>query len=267
MERLKSAQGTHWARLFNGRFDGAYIEGVRTIGLAHNKIGLKPRWYIGGYAFVLSHLIDLAIGTDGWRRPRLGEVITAVNSVIMLDMDFAISVYQEAMLEDRAKRLRTVDELIAGFEKSATRALESLSSSAVELNVTASSMARTAEGATQQAIAVAAASEQASSNVQSVASASEEMASSVMEIGRQVHESAKISEDAAKLASGADERINSLSQATSRIGSVVEIHQRDCRADRSAGAQRHDRSRPCGPGGARLCRCGSRGEDLGRADV
>ncbi|WP_439375687.1 protoglobin domain-containing protein [Bradyrhizobium sp. PMVTL-01] len=36
------------ARLFSGRFDEEHIRGVRNIGLAHNKIGLEPRWYIGG---------------------------------------------------------------------------------------------------------------------------------------------------------------------------------------------------------------------------
>ncbi len=42
--RLKSAQGGHWARLFNGRFDYEYLKGVNTIGHIHNKIGLEPRW-------------------------------------------------------------------------------------------------------------------------------------------------------------------------------------------------------------------------------
>ena len=46
--RLKKAQQSHWERLFSGRFDEAYFNGVRTIGLIHNKIGLEPRWYIGG---------------------------------------------------------------------------------------------------------------------------------------------------------------------------------------------------------------------------
>jgi hypothetical protein len=58
--RLKTAQGSHWGRLFNGRFDHEYMQGVRTIGLIHNKIGLEPRWYIGGYNFVLSQLATLA---------------------------------------------------------------------------------------------------------------------------------------------------------------------------------------------------------------
>ena len=33
VSRLVSAQTIHWERLFNGRFDEAYIQGVRTIGL------------------------------------------------------------------------------------------------------------------------------------------------------------------------------------------------------------------------------------------
>src|SRR3954453_16099501 len=44
--RLKTAQRSHWARLFDGRFDQSYMDGVRQIGMVHNKIGLEPRWYI-----------------------------------------------------------------------------------------------------------------------------------------------------------------------------------------------------------------------------
>src|SRR3569833_452196 len=51
--RLKQAQGSHWARLFAGHFDDTYMDSVRTIGLTHNRIGLEPRWYIGGYKFVM----------------------------------------------------------------------------------------------------------------------------------------------------------------------------------------------------------------------
>ena len=221
--RLKAAQGTHWARLFNGRFDESYIQGVRTIGLIHNKIGLEPRWYIGGYAFVLSHLTDLAIATYGWKRKRLGEVTTAVNSAVMLDMDFAISVYQDAMLEDRARRQRSVDGLIAAFEDKAESALAGLSSSSSELRSTADSMGSASQQTRQQAASVAAASEQASMNVQSVASASEEMASSVAEIARQVNESARVAQGAVDLANRADARVHSLSEAASKIGEVVEL--------------------------------------------
>src|SRR5215831_17592800 len=61
MLRLKKAQQGHWERLFDGRFDDGYMQGVHTIGMIHNKIGLEPRWYIGGYAFVLNRLTELAV--------------------------------------------------------------------------------------------------------------------------------------------------------------------------------------------------------------
>ncbi len=222
-ERLKTAQGAHWARLFDGRFDESYVRGVRSIGLAHHKIGLELRWYIGGYTFVLSRLTELAIDTYGWRKKRAREVIAAVHSAVMLDMDLAISVYQHALLEEREKRQVTVERMIVDFEQHVTGALGSFSAASSQLKATAGSMAETADDTKRQAVAVAAASAQALSSVQSVALAGEELASSVDEIGRQVHESARIAVDAVKLAQGADTRIGSLSEAAAKIGNVVDL--------------------------------------------
>jgi methyl-accepting chemotaxis protein len=223
VSRLVSAQTVHWGRLFNGHFDEAYIQGVRTIGMVHNKIGLEPRWYIGGYALVLSHLTDLAIKTYRWKAKRLGEVITAVNSAVMLDMDFAISVYQEAMMEERGRRQKVVDELIAGFEKQVTGALNSLASASSEMNAAAVSMSGTAEETTNQASAVAAASEEASANVQTVAAATEEMSASVKEISRQVEQSARIASQAVIEAEGTLTAIKGLAEMAQKIDNVVNI--------------------------------------------
>ena len=87
--RLKAAQGTHWARLFNGRFDLEYMKGVRTNGHVHNKIGLEPRWYMGGYNFVLSQLVALAVRKYRWKPDHLSAILTATNCAVMLDMDMA----------------------------------------------------------------------------------------------------------------------------------------------------------------------------------
>jgi methyl-accepting chemotaxis protein len=59
--------------------------------------------------------------------------------------------------------------------------------------------------------------------VQSVASASEEMASSVNEIGRQVQESARIAGEAVAQARKTHHRVTELSEASKRIGDVVEL--------------------------------------------
>lgn len=223
VERLKKVQGSHWERLFNGQFDMAYMKGVRTIGMVHHKIGLEPRWYIGGYAYVLSRLTNVVIRHYRWRPHRLGAALAAVNSAVMLDMDIAISVYQDAMLEERAKRQRRVDELIAGFETEISVALRGLMSASETLNGTAANMARTAEETTQQSSSVAAASEQAMINVSSVAAATEEMTSTIGEIGHQVAQSDGIARQAVAEAATTISDIKALAEMATSIDTVVQI--------------------------------------------
>lgn len=106
MTRAKSAQIGHWSAISSGNFDSQYVAKVRTIGLTHARIGLEPRWYIGGYAIIVEHLLTAILGevfgkSGGWgsKRPDVAQVSEAVSSLVkavLLDMDFAISVYIEA---------------------------------------------------------------------------------------------------------------------------------------------------------------------------
>jgi methyl-accepting chemotaxis protein len=221
--RLKRAQEAHWARLFDGRFDEAYMLGVQQIGLIHNRIGLEPRWYIGGYNFVLSELGKLAIKTNRWHPARLMAVMAAVNAAVLLDMDIAISVYQEALLLERERRQTKVGAAIKDFDGDMTQALGTFSSAAAQMEGTASTLSHNAEQVTQRTTAVAAAAEQASVNVQTVASAAEELSSSVAEIARRVSESARITGDAVDQASRMNVTVQGLSQAAVKIGDVVKL--------------------------------------------
>jgi methyl-accepting chemotaxis protein len=221
--RLKTAQATHWARLFNGRFDQEYMQGVRAIGLVHNRIGLEPRWYIGGYNYVLGRLAGVAVGHYRWRTGRLTAVLAAINCAVMLDMDLAISVYQDAMLEQRALRQQRTAAAIADFDGRIKTALATVGGSASNLKDAANALAGNAEESTQQSTAVAAASEEASANVQAVASATEQLSSSVKEIGRQVAESTRISGKAVDQARQSGASIRDLAEAAQKIGAVVEL--------------------------------------------
>src|SRR6266581_3267068 len=221
--RLKTAQGTHWARLFNGRFDHEYMKGVRTIGHVHNKIGLEPRWYIGGYNFVLSQLVALAVRKYRWKPDHLSAILTATNCAVMLDMDMAISVYQEAMLTDRQKQQDKLTAAIREFDRQMKVALDSVGGSATSLQTAVRTLASNAEESSRKSAAVAAASEQASTNVQTVASATEELSSSVSEIGRQVAESTRITGTAVEQAAKSGVTVQGLAKAAQRIGDVVEL--------------------------------------------
>ena len=219
--RLKQAQTAHWKRLFSGRFDEAYFAGVRTIGAVHHRIALEPRWYIAGYTYVLNRLVALAVRTHRWSPGKLVALIAAVNAAVMLDMDIAISVYQEALLAEREQRTRRLDVLLRGFEATTAGLVGTVASASTELEATARAMSATTGETMQQATNVAAAVEEASVNVQTVASAAEELSASISEIARQVAQSSEITNQAVEDANRTDVIVKTLAEGAQKIGDVV----------------------------------------------
>jgi methyl-accepting chemotaxis protein len=219
--RLKQAQASHWRRLFSGRFDAEYFNGVQTIGNVHHKIGLEPRWYIGGYAYVLNRLVALAIRAHRWSPQKLASLIAAVNAGVMLDMDIAISVYQEALIAEKVQRTQRLDGLLRGFEAKTAVLVGMVASAATELEATSRAMASTTGETVAQATNVTAAVEAASINVQTVASAAEELSASISEIARQVAQSSEIADRAVQDANRTDAIVKTLAEGAQKIGDVV----------------------------------------------
>src|SRR5690606_32031523 len=50
IQHAKTMQEKHWSLIASGRYDGDYVTAVSAIGRTHARLGLEPRWYIGGYA-------------------------------------------------------------------------------------------------------------------------------------------------------------------------------------------------------------------------
>jgi methyl-accepting chemotaxis protein len=218
--RLKRSQSSHWERLFSGRFDDAYFAGTRKIGEIHHKIGLEPRWYIGGYNFVLSRLAEIAVKAHRWSPGKLASVLAAINSAVMLDMELAISVYQEALMDERAQRGK-LDAKLQAFESAAVQMVGVVASAASQLQSTAETMNNGAGRTSQQVASVAAGAEEASVNVQTVASAAEELTSSIAEISRRVADSSRVSAKVADDAKRTDDVVRALAEGAQRIGDVV----------------------------------------------
>jgi methyl-accepting chemotaxis protein len=118
------------------------------------------------------------------------------------------------------EKKRAMAELAHEFEASVGGIVQTVTSSAAEMERTASSMTSTAEETLRRTTAVASASEQASTNVQSVASAAEELSISVGEISRQVATSAAFAAKAVSEAERTDVLVNSLAGAARKIGAV-----------------------------------------------
>ena len=112
----KNRQLSHWNTISDGAFDSAYLTAVTRVGETHARIGLEPRWYIGGYALVLSGLVDAILKErlpQKWKKERalsarLAAELSGLVKATLLDMDLAISVYLEAAERNRVEAERRV---------------------------------------------------------------------------------------------------------------------------------------------------------------
>jgi methyl-accepting chemotaxis protein len=134
VDSAKTRQLSHWETISSGQFDQAYVRAVTKVGETHARIGLEPRWYIGGYALVLEQLIGVVLEAR-WPKGGFGKAkgpdarkvaaeLGALAKATLLDMDYAISVYLEAAEVARkkaevetlaAERSTVVDSVGAGM--------------------------------------------------------------------------------------------------------------------------------------------------------
>ena len=230
MESAKNGQLRHWGLIADGRYDDVYETSVRTIGEVHNRIGLKPTWYIGGYNFLVTSLNEtimrkLLKGGVGQlfssgKCERTMRLQSAITRAAMLDMDIAISVYLEAGLRERDE---TLEQLAGDFETRIGGIVDSVATSAADMQSASQTLSAAAEEASVQSTAVSASSEEATTNVQTVATAAEQLATSVQEIARQVSDSTQISTAAVSEAEQMNDKVQSLSSAAQTVGEVVKL--------------------------------------------
>lgn len=218
-------QTAHWRKLFEARFDGAYVESVERIGGIHSKIGLDPRFYIGAYAHMLSSLaaaVTQAMG-GGWRGANVtavSQTITAIAQAIMLDLDISVAVY---MRETQQSANTALSSKVTSFETTIGGLVNSLSAASTHLEGLSRTMTSAAEATASQTAGVAQASEEAASSVATVAAAAEQLTASIGEIGRQVTQSSQITHRAVGEARHTDSIVHDLAQGAQKIGQVVDL--------------------------------------------
>lgn len=107
VQHAKSMQIKHWARILSGTYNEDYAIAVNAIGNVHARIGLEPRWYIGGYALILEGIIKAIVEKEfggmltGNKAKRVSRSLGVAVKAAMLDMDYSISVYLDALTEAR----------------------------------------------------------------------------------------------------------------------------------------------------------------------
>lgn len=260
---ITSAHGRqlrHWDTISSGKFDAEYVDAVTKVGQVHARIGLEPRWYIGGYALVLEQLISKVLearwpcGGFGAKRSDVRTVAGELGSLAkatLLDMDYAISVYLEALdtarqaadeerarneaeasqlVQALAERLasladgdltRRMDGAVAprfqGIRDDYNRALDALCKAM-------SAIARSAEGVQAGSDEIAAASDDLSRRTEQQAASLEETAAALDQVTATVRRSAQGADQASAAASSAcadaDQSSAVVGQAVSAMGEI-----------------------------------------------
>ena len=105
----RDAQLRHWRGIAEATFSDDYARGVHSIGAVHARIGLEPRWYIGGYALILEQLVRAVVAEKAPRgfgakakAADLADTLSALIKGAMLDMSLVLDVYFEAAEAERA---------------------------------------------------------------------------------------------------------------------------------------------------------------------
>ena len=221
-QRLKEAQIAHWRALFTKRMDADYLQRVRTVGLAHQRAGLEPRWYVAGYASLLDRMTAVA-ARRFWSKRKTARLLQAVNKRVMQDIGIAVGAYHEALVEARDRQQAILQGAVSRFDASVAGLLGVVSAASGEFRQTSRKLGTTVEATRSLAGEVSGAADQMSAGVSDGAAAIEEMRSCIGDIGRQAEQAAEAARAAQADAEHANGSVQGLTTAAERIGSVSKL--------------------------------------------
>jgi signal transduction histidine kinase len=99
LERLKTLQAGYFAELLEGVFDQAYFEGRLRVGMAHQRVGLEPDWYLGAYNLYIQLTFPLFARAFGDNLERVLPLLLSLVKVIFLDIGLALHTYFQQATE------------------------------------------------------------------------------------------------------------------------------------------------------------------------
>jgi methyl-accepting chemotaxis protein len=256
------AQVKHWLRVFTCSFDDAYVESVLRIGRTHARLGLEPRWYVGGYANSLASLVAVAVKSGspfGSRRTQ--TLCSSLVRVALIDVELVISTYLEeaekardslskAIAEEQAQVVSTfgaaltalsrgnltyridqeTSDAYAGLKKSFAETTEHLRDIVGQIVESSGNVASASGEISQASDDLAGRTEQQAANLEEAAAAMEEMTATVQKNADSAQQSAQlVDETRAQALSGgqvAKDAVAAMAQIASssrEIGDIVNV--------------------------------------------
>ncbi len=105
VSRLQALQKDYFRQITRGHLDADYVESRLRVGNAHQQIGLRPEWYIGGFGFLLRRYLDAIYAARGAPGGLLPEAAALVKAVF-LDMSLVLDTYIQGGFVDRESAAR-----------------------------------------------------------------------------------------------------------------------------------------------------------------
>ena len=221
LQDMIAAQRKQWLEeLFPATFSEDQLQGTVQLFERRQKMGLGLRWFFVFYTTML-HGFIAKVGPFYRKKPeRLAEVLTALNSVILLTLDIASSSYMQASEDNAAAFIKhSTDDLQSKVNQLAT----SVSASASQLRLATETMSSVADRTSEQAESASNASQMAADNIQAAAMSTRELTGSIEEISRQVGQSTRITVAAVSEAERTNVLVQGLAETVGRIGDVVKL--------------------------------------------
>ncbi|RMD83797.1 MAG: hypothetical protein D6815_05665 [Candidatus Dadabacteria bacterium] len=131
--KLGEVQRQHFLALACGRYDLDYVESRLRVGMAHARINLEPRWYVGAYAaqyrIVQGHLIRRFASEPEC----LVEYLEALAKIILFDISLAMDAYifggfvERSLAEAHVREARRATDALVERDRAEARREQLLS--------------------------------------------------------------------------------------------------------------------------------------------
>jgi diguanylate cyclase (GGDEF)-like protein len=99
VERLKGSQRRYLLSLGRSVDCAEYAEGRLRIGLTHERVGLKQKWYLGAYHTLFELILQPLTARYSGDASRLSSLVLTLNKIITLDEIFVVETYYHATMQ------------------------------------------------------------------------------------------------------------------------------------------------------------------------
>ncbi len=110
VRRVKKAQRDYFLGLFAGRCDLAYVEDRLRVGIAHERIGLSTKWYLGAYRKYLQDILG-ALFQELPDPSEARAAFASIQKLVYFDVVIASDTYLAAKMDALERHQAAIREL------------------------------------------------------------------------------------------------------------------------------------------------------------